>query len=62
MADDSSIASLIQLWKPGTPSTIFHCWQKTGILVPIDISSVGRYELKYLSQVSEIMMRKLLLL
>ena len=26
------------------PSTIFHCWQKTGILVQIDRSSVGRYD------------------
>ena len=34
----------VEAWDCIPPSTIFHCWQKTGILVEIDRSNVGRYE------------------
>ena len=34
----------MEAWDCIPPSTIFHCWRKTGILVQIDRSSVGRYD------------------
>ena len=34
----------MEAWDCIQPSTIFHCWQKTGILVQIDRSIVGRYD------------------